>query len=221
MTQRGTHMARQTLYLPALILAAVLMGCAAAVLALSEKAEAAFPGKNGHIAYVRNDGNDEEIYTIYGGGGDDTQITHDNAGNYVPSHSPGGKKIVYSGSSGSGDTEIYTISAGGGDKTQLTHNNTDEFDPDYSPDGNRIAYTGLNRNYNNSAIYTISARGGGSSKVTKGSDPSYSPDGKKIAYTVYKGPFTGIYKINVGGGGKVRVTPILEYAKSPSWGSSP
>jgi hypothetical protein len=44
-------MARQTLYLPALIVAALLMGCAAAVLAVSEKAEAALPrNENGHIA---------------------------------------------------------------------------------------------------------------------------------------------------------------------------
>jgi hypothetical protein len=50
---------------------------------------------------------------------------------------------------------------------------------------------------------------------------SLSPDGKKIAYAVYKRPFTGIYKINVGGGGKVRVTPRLEFAESPSWGSRP
>src|SRR5215203_3704290 len=215
-------MTRMTLYLPALIVAAVLVACAGGLLAVSEKAEATFPGKNGKIAYVRNDGNDREIYTINPGGGDDTQHTHDNTGSYVPSYSPDAKKIVYSGSSGSGDTEIYTINAGGvGGKTQLTHNNTDEFDPDYSPDGKRIAYTGLNKNYDKSAIYTISVRGGGSSKVTEGSDPSYSPDGKKIAYTVYKGPFTGIYKINVGGGGKFRITPRLEYAESPSWGSRP
>ena len=197
------------------------MACAAALLAVSGKAEATFPGKNGKIAYVRDEGNDSEIYTINPGGRGETQLTHDHTGNYVPSYSPDGKKIVYSGSSGSGDTEIYTINASGGDKIQLTNNNNDEFDPNYSPDGKRIAYTGLNRNYDKSAIYTISVRGGGISKVTKGSDPSYSPDGKKIAYTVYKGPFTGIYKINVGGGGKFRITPRLEYAESPSWGSRP
>src|SRR5215203_279474 len=170
-------MARRTLYLPVLIVAAVLIGCAPVVLAVSGKAEAAFPGKNGKIAYVRNDGNDYEIYAIDAGGG--------------------GRKI------------------------QLTHNNNDEFDPDYSPDGKRNAYTGLNKNYDKSAIYTISVRGGGKSRVTEGSDPSYSPDGKKIAYTLYKGPFTGIYKINVDGGGKFRVTPRLKYAESPSWGSRP
>jgi TolB protein len=309
-TEKGRNLTRRTLYLPALIVAAVLMACAAALLAISEKAEATFPGKNGKIAYVRDEGNDSEIYTINPGGRGETQLTHDHTGNYVPSYSPDGKKIVYSGSpgrrdteiytinaggggktqltnnhrddffpayspggkkivymhdgandselytidvrtghrvqltnndredfypsyspdgkkivysgsSGSGDTEIYTINASGGDMTQVTNNNNDEFDPNYSPDGKRIAYTGLNRNYDKSAIYTISVRGGGISKVTKGSDPSYSPDGKKIAYTVYKGPFTGIYKINVGGGGKFRIAPRLEYAESPSWGSRP
>src|SRR5215208_3068609 len=225
-TQKGRHGKKDALFTstdrPVLIVAAVLMGCAPAVLADSGKAEAAFPGKNGKIAYVRNDGNDYEIYAIDGGGGDKTQLTNDNTGSYAPSYSPGGKKIAYSGSSGSGDTEIYTIDAGGGGKTpltrndrddfypsyspngkkivymhdgandselytidvrtrhrvQLTRNDRDDFYPDYSPDGKRIAYTGLNRNYDKSAIYTISVRGGGKSRVTEGSDPSYSPDGK-------------------------------------------
>src|SRR5215203_5437703 len=257
-------MARRTLYLPVLIVAAVLMGCAPAVLAVSGKAEAAFPGKNGHIAYVRNDGQDYEIYAIDGGGGDKTQLTNDNTGSYAPSYSPGGKKIAYSGSSGSGDTEIYTIDAGGGGKTPLTRNDRDDFYPSYSPNGKKIVYmhdgandselytidvrtrhrVQLTRNdrddfypsYSPSGkkivcsgssssgdteIYTINAGGGGRSKVTEGSDPSYSPDGKKIAYTLYKGPFTGIYKINVDRGGKFRVTPRLKYAESPSWGSRP
>jgi hypothetical protein len=55
------------LYLPALIVAGVLAACAAALLALSEKAEATFPGKNGRIAYWRND--TRNIYTIDPGGG--------------------------------------------------------------------------------------------------------------------------------------------------------
>jgi hypothetical protein len=65
---------RWTLHLPAsfaMIVAAVLMACAAAVLAVSEKAEATFAGKNGKIAYAGtgSDGLDQEIYTINVGGG--------------------------------------------------------------------------------------------------------------------------------------------------------
>src|SRR5829696_7803205 len=59
----------RTLYLPALIVVTVLMACAAALLAVSEKAEATFPGNNGRIAYSAFDGGvDETIYTIKPGG---------------------------------------------------------------------------------------------------------------------------------------------------------
>jgi hypothetical protein len=44
-----------------LIVVVVLMACAAALLAVSEKAEATFPGKPGKIAYTVNDGNDYEV----------------------------------------------------------------------------------------------------------------------------------------------------------------
>src|SRR5215210_8962142 len=134
---KGRNLTRRTLYLPALIVAAVLMACAAALLAVSGKAEATFPGKNGKIAYVRDEGNDSEIYTINPGGRGETQLTHDHPENNVPSYSPDGKKIVYSGSSGSGDTEIYTINASGGGKTQLTNNHRDDFFPAYSPGGKK------------------------------------------------------------------------------------
>jgi hypothetical protein len=56
---------RRTFYLPALIVAAaVLMAYAAALLAVSEKAQAAFPGENGRIAYVAFGGTNSGIYTI-------------------------------------------------------------------------------------------------------------------------------------------------------------
>ena len=63
---------RPTLYLPVMIVAAVMVACAVALLAVSQKAEATFPGKNGRIAYSAFDldgGVDETIYTIKPGGG--------------------------------------------------------------------------------------------------------------------------------------------------------
>ena len=139
--EKGRDMTRRTLYLPALLVAAVLVACAGTSLTVSEKAEATFPGKNGKIAYVRNNGNDEEIYTINPGGGGKIQLTRDNTGNYVPSYSPDGKKIVYSGSTGPGDGEIYTINASGRGKIQLTHNDREDFYPSYSPDGQERSST--------------------------------------------------------------------------------
>jgi hypothetical protein len=64
--EKGRSMTgRRTLYLPALIVASVLMACAAAVLAVSKEAEATFPGKNGKIAYENN----RVIYTVKPDGG--------------------------------------------------------------------------------------------------------------------------------------------------------
>jgi len=224
---------RQTLYLPVMLgtLATAVVACAAALLAVSEKAEATFPGKNGRIAYAAFDfdrGPDDTIYTINPGGGAKTQLTR----GYQPSYSPNGKKITYVGP----DSEIYTINIGGDAKTQLTHNNTDEFTPDYSPDGRRIVYAGLEgleRNDAESDIYTIKASGGGKTQVTTNDNvddlhPTYSPDGKKIAYTRIISrdagpPISDIYTINAsGGGGKFPVTHTNALFESgPSWGRRP
>jgi hypothetical protein len=52
---------RRTLYLAALLVAAVLVACMVAVLAVSKKAKATFSGQNGKIAYVDYSG---VLYTI-------------------------------------------------------------------------------------------------------------------------------------------------------------
>jgi hypothetical protein len=85
---------RRTLFLPVMIVAAVLVACAVALFAVSQKAEATFPGKNGKIAYSAFDfdgGVDETIYTIKPGRGAKTKLTR----GYQPSFSPDGKRFVY------------------------------------------------------------------------------------------------------------------------------
>jgi WD40-like Beta Propeller Repeat len=143
----GKDLTIRTLYLAALIAAGVLMACAAALLAVSEKkAQAAFPGKNGKIAYVGG-----VIYTINPGGGGKTKVTDGEE----PSYSPNGKRIAYSAGDG-----IYTIKVGGGDKTKVTEG----AEPSFSPNGKRIAYTHYDEH--DSEIYTIKVGGGGKTKVT-------------------------------------------------------
>jgi len=117
----GKELTIRTLYLPALasLVAGVLLACAAALLALSEKAEATFPGKNGRIAYEFYGGRGG-IYTSNPGGGGETRVTY----GYEPSYSPNGKKIAYTGWDRDGDddrySEIYTNTVGGGNKSQVT-----------------------------------------------------------------------------------------------------
>jgi len=231
--KEGKDLTIRTLYLPALIVAGVLMACATAVLAVSREVEATFPGKNGKIAYVafRVTNGTAEVYTINLGGEGKTQITHNNTDEFSLSYSPNGKKIVFV--SGYVNEELYTIDASGGGKTQITNNNKADFDPSYSPNSKKIVYEGsdtfgdLNVDKAESDIYTIKAGGGDKTHVTNTDnmdefEPSYSPDGKKIAYTVYKGNASELYIIDVGGGGKTKLTntdKVDEYM--PSWGSRP
>jgi TolB protein len=109
-------MARRTLYLPVMIAAAGAVACAVTLPALSQKAEATFPGKNGRIVYAGwNRGEDFEIYTIRADGSGKRQLTHNDTDDLGPAYSPDGNRIVYAGQDGpKGDFEIYTIDARGG-----------------------------------------------------------------------------------------------------------
>ena len=89
-------MTRRMLYLPALasLVAAVLMSCAVVMLAVSEEAEATFPGKNGRIiysAFLMDEGPDNRVHSIKAGGDGKTKLTR----GLEPSYSPNGKRIAY------------------------------------------------------------------------------------------------------------------------------
>jgi hypothetical protein len=62
---------------------AVLMACAAAVLAASKKAEATFPGKNGRMAYASDL---DTIYTMHPTGGNKVRVTEDGMNATEPSY---------------------------------------------------------------------------------------------------------------------------------------
>src|SRR5215207_11256659 len=98
-------MARRTLYLPVMIAAALAMACLVALLALSQKSEAAFPGKNGRIAFdgFRDTGGTgnffTEVITVSPDGTGMKQLTSA-SGSGNPTFSPNGEKIAYAADDG-------------------------------------------------------------------------------------------------------------------------
>ena len=211
-------------YLPALLVAAVLVACVV-LLAVSEGAEAAFPGKNGRIAY----NGEGVIYTINPDGSGKSKVVNTSESGEPIDYSPDGKRITYPSYEGFNDGnpngpqkdhEIYTINVDGTGKFQLTHNNRYDSESSYSPDGKRVVYTHYDGH--DDEIYTINTDGTGAFQVTNNDTneffPSYSPDGKKIVY--YTGSqlrHPDIYKVNAGGGGKSKVAE----GWTPAWGSRP
>jgi Tol biopolymer transport system component len=214
---KGRGMARgRTPYLPALLVAAVLVACAAAIatlLAVSKEAEATFPGKNGRIAYQDS----FVIYTINPDGSAKRRVTDTHSGGDPIGYSPDGKRITYTDYEGFNgkDTEIYTIKVGGGAKTKVTNNNRYDASSSYSPDGRRIVYEGSDGH--DTEIYTIGVNGKNRVRLTNNATndgfPVYSPDGKRIAAWSEKGQY--IYTIGVHGGGKSKVVGGSDPSYSP------
>ena len=82
------------------------------VLLTAPAAEAAFPGANGRIAFTRDAGANEEIYTAQPDGTDARAITTNAWGDRMPAFSPDGSRIAFV-SLENGTSEIYVMDADG------------------------------------------------------------------------------------------------------------
>jgi TolB protein len=177
-------------------MAIVLVGLAAtvavflAMLASEQPANAAFPGENGRIAFVKeakwgaNGRTAFQIFTMKPNGTDRQQLTSSRHSSFSPTWSPDGKRIVFvrfSGSDGGNyydRAEIYTMRADGSQEARLTNNSVHDCDPAWLPDGTKIAFD------SDSGIFTMNSDGSDITRLTNvpGSAPAWSPDGTKIAF---------------------------------------
>src|SRR5918997_1095989 len=141
-------MTRWTLYLPALIVAAVLVvACAVAtLLAVSKEAETTFPGKNGKIAFMsyRHSYGVESTYSLYtmnARGTSVERLTHDRKADLDPAWSPDGNRIAFVRDRHGKKPcrllfscyEIYTMNTNGQALERLTNNHAADFNPDWQP----------------------------------------------------------------------------------------
>jgi hypothetical protein len=159
------------------------------------------------IVFIRNDGNDNEIFVMNADGTGITQLTSNAADDQGATWSSDGTKIGFH-SNLSGAYEIYTINAStGGDLAQLTSDGTN-FAPAWSSNGTKIAFTST-RDAGNLEIYVMNADGSGQTRLTNDVesdyDPTWSPDGSRIAFT-HGGGVPDIYAMNADGSSPINLT---------------
>ena len=214
------------------------------LLVVVEPAGAAFPGKNGKIAFVHHYTvggvfTNYEIYTVNANGTGLDRLTNNPASDGDPAWSPdcctpipGGNQIAFT-SDRDGDYEIYTMNpalAISGPlglifipTDRLTNNPARDLEPAWSPDGNKIAFTSdRDGNDGKDEIYTMNANGTGLDRLTNNHpqddfEPAWSPDGNKIAFTSDRDGNDEIYTMNANGTGLDRLTNNTANDLDPDW----
>lgn len=148
-----------------------LLMAAVMIAALPPAAEAAFPGKNGKIAFAGR-----AIWTVGPKGEHPKRLTR----GFNPAFSASGRRIVFERPAPRVD-RILVMKADG---TRVRRRGRG-YQPSFSPSGRRIVFSVLNR----PGIKVMNADGSNRTRLTSGfdSEPVFSPNGKRILF-VHAGP---------------------------------
>lgn len=192
-----------------LLLALLLLALAA------PPAMAAYPGRNGAVAYVADvDG----VSTLLVRSGSRVRAVLDGDTISSPAWSPQGRRIALVRTGPDGQ-DVWVAGHDGQGARPLTASGGDATDPTWSPGGNEIAFAKGPAGARH--VYAVRADGSGLRQITSGTaderQPAWSAAGP-IAYVV-RTTNTGddLYVVAAGGGKPRRLTRMAGNEHSPSW----
>jgi dipeptidyl aminopeptidase/acylaminoacyl peptidase len=182
----------------------LILGCA-----LPVRADAAFPGANGDIAYGAPATGGADIFRIAPFGGTPVDVSMDPGNEFFPSWSPDGLRIAaaHEDSSVSQRDIVIYDAANPGTPTPVTNDAPNDVAATWSPDGSMLAFERVvvQMPPQDRDIYVVPAGGGAITPLITGpgsqGSPAWSPDGTRIAYSDNSGGSTDVKVIAASGTG--------------------
>ncbi len=171
--------------------------CVGSLAVVAVPAQAAFPGKNGRIAFQSDrSGGDSDIWTMNSDGTAAVNLTESSTGgDEAPNWRADGKVLAFMSdrvtpTNPTGDFEIFTMAADGSGQRQVTANEVDDEDPAWSPDGSFLAFQrDLNPVRGEIDYDLIVTRSDGTrernltrSAGTHDVSPNWSPEGRRLVF---------------------------------------
>lgn len=197
-------------------LAGVALLASAAAAAVAVPATAAFPGRNGLVAFERTVGNDAEIFTIRPDGTHQRRLTDNAIGDNSPRFTPDGRRIVFETCRG-GHCGVFVMKRSGKHARRLEYVPSDATEPAVAK--HRIAFVGGL----DGRLYVATTDDRGNHRVRRltskpAGAPEFSPDGHQILYVDLSPPTWGNFVVvDVDGRHRRRLTHFKE-ASSPTTG---
>jgi Tol biopolymer transport system component len=200
------------------IAAAMIVGTLAIFAIGGPATRAAFPARNGLIAFQADKGSGAEIYTIKADGTRLRRLTHVDGEAINPDWSPDGSRIAFA----LNECRVAIMNADGTDRTVLPSETPGgcEADPSFTPDGSRLVYERYDPPKDD-AFWSMNLDGSDRRRITApnvgGGDPNVSPDGSTLSFLGGNAKDDALFTASLDGSNVFRVTPYLGVAYKHDW----
>jgi tricorn protease len=125
-----------------------------------------------------------DLWVVPRAGGEATRLTAGNGNAALPSISPDGTTVAFTGDY-DGNRDVFVVPIAGGIPRRLTSHPTDELVRGWSPDGHAVLYASAANSFyhDETQLYTVNTTGGfpESLPVPSATEASFSPDGTHLA----------------------------------------
>jgi len=148
-------------------------------------ANPAFSPNGGEIVFTSTRGGSMDLWVMNADGTSPRPVFQDEPGDWHPSWSPDGLRILFESDRGEGESQIWMVNRDGSDLRQVTHGPAQASRASWSPDGSLILFG------QEDDLWVINPDGGEPVCLlggpTREGNGAWSPDGTRVVVSVHDG----------------------------------